>query len=271
MVEDPGASLYLWRKRTLYLGPAPGPVRLETASARLLVGLDGTFEIRPRDRRRALVCRAALVPVNFKALVDPGHVCLADCHLDVSGFDYALLRRQAREEYDGISYDFAMPEDLVATLGVLHDDPPEAPELAQRLEELLNPPELVEAVDFRLDPRVRDIIELIHSSAAENLPLASLAARVNLSTSRLVNLFKSQVGIPVRRYRLWHRVFRACCRLAEGDSTTDAALTAGFSDAAHLTHTFRDILGITPSDLFGAGRALRVHVEPVARVPDAEA
>lgn len=260
--------LYLWRKRTLYLGPIRGPLQLRTAAARLLVGLEGPIRVRPRDRRRPVSCRTAVVPVGYKAVIETGNGLMADCHLDVTGFDQALLGAVAAGEYHGIHYDLQLPEDPVQVLGTAYEKPPEPEELAGRLDALLNPPSLAERVPFSVDARVRTIIELVQASAGENLPLSALADRVSLSNSRLVNLFKNQVGIPVRRYRLWHRIFRACCRLAEGDSTTEAALHAGFSDAAHLSHTFREILGIRPSDLFSRHRAMAVYVEPLARLSD---
>jgi AraC-like DNA-binding protein len=37
--------------------------------------------------------------------------------------------------------------------------------------------------------------------------------------------------------------------LMNGASATDAAHRAGFSDAAHMTRTFRRMLGATPTDL----------------------
>src|SRR5262249_56048786 len=70
-----------------------------------------------------------------------------------------------------------------------------------------------------------------------------------LSPSRFMHAFTESVGVPVRPYILWLRLQRAACDLKDGASVTSAAHRAGFSDAAHLTRTFRRMLGATPSDL----------------------
>jgi AraC-like DNA-binding protein len=44
-------------------------------------------------------------------------------------------------------------------------------------------------------------------------------------------------------------VQRACGELSIGASVTEAAVRAGFSDAAHLSRTFRRMLGTTPSEI----------------------
>ena len=95
-----------------------------------------------------------------------------------------------------------------------------------------------------------------------------LAAVSGLSRSRLMHLFTESVGVPIRPYLLWLRLQRAACDLMNGASVTDAAQNAGFSDAAHLTRTFRRMLGTTPSDLalrkrVSSGVSMQ-SVEPVA-------
>jgi AraC-like DNA-binding protein len=70
-----------------------------------------------------------------------------------------------------------------------------------------------------------------------------------LSPSRFMHVFTESVGVPVRPYILWLRLQRAACDLMTGTSVTSAAHNAGFSDAAHLTRTFRRMLGTTPTDL----------------------
>jgi len=64
-----------------------------------------------------------------------------------------------------------------------------------------------------------------------------------------MHIFTESVGVPLRPYILWLRLQRAACDLMEGYSVTSAAHSAGFSDGAHLTRTFRRMLGMTPTDL----------------------
>ena len=83
----------------------------------------------------------------------------------------------------------------------------------------------------------------------DDLSLKTLAGIAGLSPSRFMHAFTESVGVPVRPYILWLRLQRAACDLMNGASVTQAAHRAGFSDAAHLTRTFRRMLGATPSEL----------------------
>ena len=88
----------------------------------------------------------------------------------------------------------------------------------------------------------------------EDLSLESLAERAGLSPSRFMHVFTESLGVPLRPYLLWLRLQHAAGRLLAGESATEAAHAAGFSDAAHLSRTFRRILGTTPREI-AAGRA----------------
>lgn len=85
---------------------------------------------------------------------------------------------------------------------------------------------------------------------------AVLAGHVGLSPSELSRRFSREIGIPLRSYRRWRRLVLAIDALAGGTNLTDAAYAAGFSDSAHLTRTFRAMIGIAPSELTGTSRWL---------------
>lgn len=78
---------------------------------------------------------------------------------------------------------------------------------------------------------------------------SEVAQSLHLSESRFLHLFKAELGIPWRPYLLWRRLLCACEALAKGNSATEAALIAGFSDSAHLSRTFKAMFGVTIREL----------------------
>jgi AraC-like DNA-binding protein len=102
-----------------------------------------------------------------------------------------------------------------------------------------------------LHPGVQRVLRHLQEPRAGlgDLSLKALADIACLSPSRFMHAFTESIGVPVRPYILWIRLQRAACDLMHGASVTSAAHQAGFSDSAHLTRTFRRMLGATPSDL----------------------
>ncbi len=99
-------------------------------------------------------------------------------------------------------------------------------------------------------PRVRALLALLRGGGiGEATSLEQLAEAVGLSPSRLMHVFTESVGIPLRPYLAWLRVQRAAMDIVGGSSLTETAHVAGFSDAAHMSRTFRRMLGISPSAL----------------------
>lgn len=104
----------------------------------------------------------------------------------------------------------------------------------------------------RVHPSVNRVLKSLPERLAncDDVSLKTMAAIAGLSPSRLMHVFTASVGIPLRRYILGLRLKRACQELSAGATVTSAACVAGFSDAAHLTRTFRRALGTTPTRLF---------------------
>ncbi|MCG8313919.1 MAG: AraC family transcriptional regulator [Pseudomonadales bacterium] len=98
-----------------------------------------------------------------------------------------------------------------------------------------------------VNPKINIVIDIVKSNPSSNISNAELAAAVDLSERQLQRQFKIATGIPIRRFRLWHRLFITATLMQFGWSLTDAALEAGFSDAPHFNHTFRSMLGMKPS------------------------
>jgi len=103
----------------------------------------------------------------------------------------------------------------------------------------------------RIHPGVSLVLKHLRErlGISHDFSLRTLAAISGLSQSRFMHVFTESTGVALRPYILWLRLQRACCDLMAGASVTTAAHNAGFSDAAHLTRTFRRMLGMTPTDL----------------------
>jgi AraC-like DNA-binding protein len=102
----------------------------------------------------------------------------------------------------------------------------------------------------RIHPRVRKLLRMLRSSGVgEASSLDALSRSVGLSPSRLMHVFTESVGIPLRPYLSWLRVQRAAIAIVNGTPLGEAAHTAGFADASHMTRTFRRMLGAAPSNL----------------------
>jgi AraC-like DNA-binding protein len=96
-----------------------------------------------------------------------------------------------------------------------------------------------------LHPRVKRVLATLNQGGDPSL--ATLARLAGLSEGRLMHAFTESVGIPLRPYVLWLKVQRAAFGIATGLPLAQAATTAGFADAAHMTRTFRRMFGMTPS------------------------
>ncbi|WP_224372431.1 helix-turn-helix domain-containing protein [Hyalangium versicolor] len=108
-----------------------------------------------------------------------------------------------------------------------------------------------------LHPRVRKVLRLLRDlSPDDDASLTTLATQVGLSPGRLMHAFTESIGLPLRPYLAWLRLQRAAAAIVSGTPLGEAAHAAGFSDAAHMTRTFRRMLGMPPS-------ALRPPAQPV--------
>ena len=100
-----------------------------------------------------------------------------------------------------------------------------------------------------LDTRIEKVLFQIKTSENFDIEFNELLTICSLSESRLLHLFKKEIGITIRKYILWCRVQRAIKSITTGGSMKQAASSAGFTDAAHFNRTFVAMYGITPSSM----------------------
>ncbi len=103
------------------------------------------------------------------------------------------------------------------------------------------------------DARVLQCLAYIQQHLGDGpLKLADLAQEVALSSSRLSHLFRAQMGYPLQKYIIWERMKKAVNLIRlKGFSLGQAALEAGFYDAAHFSHHFRELFGLNAFSVYG--------------------
>jgi AraC-like DNA-binding protein len=207
----------------------------------LMMTLRGTLRVRGGRNRAWKRCGAVLVRPDAVHEVDArgGTVVIGfiDAESEIGG---ALS--------DGIEGQFAcVPSRRVARWrAVLGPTPNEA-----RVTRWLTKSFVRRQRETAIHPGVRRVLSHLREQQAllDDASLKTLAAIAGLSPSRFMHAFTESVGVPVRPYILWLRLQQAACDLTNGTTVTSAAHRAGFADGAHLTRTFRRMLGLTPSDL----------------------
>lgn len=81
--------------------------------------------------------------------------------------------------------------------------------------------------------------------------LRDLAGALGVSYHRMSHLFTDAIGLSFRSFRNFDRMCRAGRQFPTRRSLTGIAHAAGFSDSAHLSHTWQRRYGLSPSAVRG--------------------
>jgi len=101
-------------------------------------------------------------------------------------------------------------------------------------------------------PRKRHAVvarSIAHLETTPETSLADLATHLRVSPYHLSRLFRRDIGLSFRRWRLWQRTLRTFGVVLAGMDLASAAVEGGFSDQAHFTRTCRRLVGRSPAEL----------------------
>ena len=227
-------------------------------SASVTLSFDHPFEVRVRDQ----VSRARLMLIrpDTEHALDARAAHVINLQLDPETELYARLRDGSLR-----GRELLLADEVEGTLlATLRDICAEVALVAQRVVETLLGSLGAAHATLRFDPRVAQALAVLKASFP-NAPSSELVAkRVGASESRLMHLFREQVGVPLRRYTLWLRLRHLLFCVAAGDNLTHAAHAAGFADSAHFARVFSSMFGVPPSSLLRAESVSRVLTLPDA-------
>ena len=109
------------------------------------------------------------------------------------------------------------------------------------------------------DARVRKCLQYLNGSPADyKMIMKELKAETCFSDSRLSHLLKAEIGISIKKYFVWSKLKRAFEKVVRGEANMyEASIEYEFYDQAHLSKTFKKMLGINPSGVYNS-RMLQV-------------
>src|SRR5215472_2452846 len=97
--------------------------------------------------------------------------------------------------------------------------------------------------------RARDAMDRTY---AQPLDIPAIARVASVSEAHFIRTFRATFGETPHRYLQRRRVERAMFLLRESDrSITDICLDVGFGSLGTFSRTFRDIVGVSPTDYRG--------------------
>jgi AraC-like DNA-binding protein len=240
--------LYFWSGRALFVGPSTDAAAHRHHSLQIGVGLNKPFRLFADQRWTR--CRTALIEPNRLHQLDGRGDWQAILLLDPESTSaQRLMQHYLRDRGLRILVD-ALPERVLDELRELVSTKLACPEADALYDRVITA--LVDKAHSpkRAHPKVRQVLAYLHQLPVKKVSLEEIAATVYLSESRIIHLFKEQTGIPIRRYLLWLRLIEALKAIFSGASFTAAAHETGFSDSAHLSRTFKQMFGLTLSELF---------------------
>lgn len=96
--------------------------------------------------------------------------------------------------------------------------------------------------------KLRQATKFINENCIRNVRLQELADLTGLSQSYFCVAFKASTGVPPHKWQMRARIDKAKSMLKKPNiSLAGVAVAVGFSDQAHLTRVFRQVVGTTPA------------------------
>jgi AraC-like DNA-binding protein len=109
-----------------------------------------------------------------------------------------------------------------------------------------------------LDLRISRVTREICDNPAERHSAHRYALKSNLSVSRFIHLFREQTDTTLRRFCAWKRARGVMSYVKAEESLVETALSAGFADSTHFSHSVRHFFGLRPKDIIAGSRNLRL-------------
>lgn len=229
-------TLTLGANRALYVGELPATGWHRHASPVLLMGLSGRFALQlPNGHPQT--CSSALIDTGVEHVFDPRGEHVALMYLEPDSAEARGLRTHFQVQ-GGVIFEPA--------LRVTSRNRMDAYLRTFDLDSLL---QLTCHQVAPIDARIARGLLALRTQREGPLGRDCAGAAAHLSASRFNHLFRAEMGVSFRSYRVWSQVRAAMVGLTTNTNLTHAALHGGFVDSSHFSRMFRQTFGMTPSSV----------------------
>lgn len=97
--------------------------------------------------------------------------------------------------------------------------------------------------------RIKSMLSCIHRSYGSELDTAAIAASASVSESECLRCFRNTIGTTPIQYLKQYRLQQAARMLTETrEKVSDIAVSCGFQDMSYFTKSFREQMGLVPTE-----------------------
>ena len=251
---DAKIHIYAWPERFLYLGPSTKTSPHRNHAATWLIAREGKLRVTLSSGEH-LENQVIYLPSETEYATDLASSNIAALYWEPESTSF----QRTLEHIDNVPRAFACAQTNHSEFPKLREFATTRDDADELLARIFGFARMETGQPSFVDARINTALAFLRDSPQAYESIDALSARVHLSPSRFAHLFKRVVGVPVRRYVLWLKMRRALDLAIAGDSLTTAALSAGFSDSAHLSRSVRAMMGIAPEFLFRQRERLVIH------------
>jgi len=249
--------LYLSDMRVFFVGQAKDTLTFSSTATNIVISLGKQIELTRGKELEKVRAKSFLIPADSPASIDAGSETIVIIVLDFLGDNLRKLKLNMCQvdmtsRGGGCYWDLRDEEKFISIVSTLRYSELSADIVFEHVDNWVGG-FVVKGSGTSRDFRITKAINYIRANSARQTSVEELASHVCLSVPRLTQLFRQEVGVPIRRMRLWHRIQAVAIYFSEGIGLGEATLLAGFSDYAHFSRSYKEVAGLTPSKMFSDG------------------
>jgi AraC-like DNA-binding protein len=247
--------LYLWEERSLFIGEIDQALEFCQVASYLVIALEGKLIVTDKAYNNTFECTSLLVPAGRKVTLDSQGGLIANLSLDVFGRDFEKLlpffKFVSHNIEHQIIYENRFHKIFRECLIKEHSIEWVKCSVDSLIKSYFSEPK-------EIDERVIRLVNSINANVESNISIENLSKEVSLSPPQVQKIFKSQTGIPIRKYRNWRRISKTAAMYSKGVSITEASIFSGFSDSSHFINSFHKVFGIRPSCFLNSDANIKI-------------